>query len=206
MEEQVGHLLSLGINAAAMSSNQTTEESCAAIGNLYNSNARPKLLYVTPERMVKSGGLATALKFLQSKNLLSRFVIDESHCVSEWGHDFRPQYRELNKLKINFPTVPITALTATATPQIIEDIINTLKLNVESSKFIFSFDRPNLYYEVRKKNKSCVNDIATFINEKKNDCGIIYCQSRKECERLCDELALLVGDTQITYYHAGISI
>ena len=134
---------------------------------------------------------------------LSRIIIDEAHCVSEWGHDFRPDYKMLGALKSKLPGVQIMALTATATPRVRRDIRNILQIN-EAYTFMQSFNRPNLRYEVRKKEKKkSAENIATFIKENyPGETGIIYCLSKNRCE----EMAAKMQDFKIKAlpYHAGL--
>lgn len=149
-----------------------------------------KLFYVTPEMLVKSSQFQTALERLLAGGKLARFVIDEAHCVSQWGHDFRPDYKELGFLKTRFPGVPMISLTATATFRVQMDIIQNLKMP-DCLKFTQSFNRPNLRYSVLKKSKSVELDLVSFINTYySGKCGIIYCFSKKECELMASNLSV----------------
>ena len=162
------------IEAAAFSAD--FEASRGVMANLLSGNL--KLLYVTPEKFSKSKYFLSQLQRLNASNKINRFIIDEAHCLSNWGHDFRPDYLELRQLKQLFPNVPIMALTATATLTVQDDVIKVLSLN-SPVRFQQSFNRVNLRYELRKKNNNTLDDIVNIIsNSFKNQCGIVYCQSR----------------------------
>ena len=156
-----------------------------------------KILFVAPESLVKP----SLINFLKSVKI-SFLAIDEAHCISEWGHDFRPEYRNIRKVidKINH-NIPIIALTATATPKVQEDILKNLKIK-DAKIFKTSFNRPNLYYEVRKKSKDVIVEIVKFIKKNKSKSGIIYCLSRKKVEELTKTLK--VNDIKAVPYHAGL--
>ena len=156
-----------------------------------------KILFVAPESLVKP----SLINFLKSVKI-SFLAIDEAHCISEWGHDFRPEYRNIRKVidKINHD-IPIIALTATATPKVQEDILKNLKIK-DAKIFKASFNRPNLYYEVRKKSKDVIVEIVKFIKKNKSKSGIIYCLSRKKVEELTKTLK--VNDIKAVPYHAGL--
>ncbi|CAH2982006.1 unnamed protein product [Chilo suppressalis] len=202
--DQVNKLLSLDIPAAQLSG----DVSAAAADEVYHklSMREPllKLLYVTPEKISNSPKFQTMLDTLYSRGKIARFVIDEAHCVSQWGHDFRPDYKRLFLLRTRFPFTNIMALTATATPRVRMDILHQLKVT-ECKWFLSSFNRPNLIYRImEKKPKSINQDIATIIKEKFfRDSGIVYCLSRKECDALAKDLRK-VG-IQAAAYHAGLS-
>ena len=156
-----------------------------------------KLLYVAPESLAKEN----YIEFL-SKSEISFLAIDEAHCISEWGHDFRPDYRNLketiNKIQKN---IPIVALTATATPKVKDDIMKNLEIN-NSPLFKSSFNRPNLFYEVRNKTNDIDKDIIKFINKRLGKSGIIYCLSRKSVNELSEFLK--VNNINALPYHAGL--
>ena len=118
---------------------------------------------------------------------LSFVAIDEAHCISEWGHDFRPEYRNLRNIIRKLGDVPIIGLTATATPKVQEDILKNLEI-ANANTFKASFNRPNLYYEIRPKTKNVESDIIRFINQHKGKSGIIYCLSRKKVEEIAQVL------------------
>ena len=155
-----------------------------------------KLLYVAPESLTKEEYVA----FLQSVPI-SFVAIDEAHCISEWGHDFRPEYRNLKNIIKQLGQVPIIGLTATATPKVQEDILKNLDMS-DASTFKASFNRPNLYYEVRTKTKNIESDIIRFIKQHKGKSGIIYCLSRKKVESIAE--VLQVNGISAVPYHAGL--
>ncbi|MDR7208927.1 DNA helicase RecQ [Flavobacterium piscis] len=155
-----------------------------------------KLLYVAPESLTKEEYVA----FLQSVPI-SFVAIDEAHCISEWGHDFRPEYRNLKNIIKQLGTVPIIGLTATATPKVQEDILKNLDMS-DANTFKASFNRPNLYYEVRTKTKNIESDIIRFIKQHKGKSGIIYCLSRKKVESIAE--VLQVNGISAVPYHAGL--
>ena len=171
----------------------------AEIDNVKNDilNNKTKILFVAPESLVR----LDLIKFLKSVKI-SFLAIDEAHCISEWGHDFRPEYRNIRKAidQIN-KTIPIIALTATATPKVQLDILKNLKIK-DSKIFKASFNRPNLYYEVRKKTSDVIFDIVKFVKNNKSKSGIIYCLSRKKVEELTK--ILNVNDISAVPYHAGL--
>src|SRR3990170_6051014 len=140
------------------------------------------------------------LQFIQGLKV-SLFAIDESHCISEWGHDFRPEYRQLKMLKDKFPDVPLIALTATATPVVQKDIISQLRLR-DSKVFTASFNRKNLYYQIRPKDNP-FRQILQYLEERKKESGIIYCQSRKSVEELAERLQ--TKGYRALPYHAGLT-
>ena len=155
-----------------------------------------KLLYVAPESLTKE----EYVNFL--KNVIISFVaIDEAHCSSEWGHDFRPEYRNLKHIIKQLGDVPIIGLTATATPKVQEDILKNLDMT-DATTFKASFNRPNLYYEVRTKTKNIESDIIRFIKQHKGKSGIIYCLSRKKVEAIAE--VLQVNGISAVPYHAGL--
>ncbi len=212
MKDQVDGLLADGIPAVFINSSLSYEEIAKRRRDLC-SNAI-KILYIAPERLV----MPEFLQFLQGLKV-SLFAIDESHCISEWGHDFRPEYRQLKTLKEKFPDVPVMALTATATPRVQEDIISHLRLP-ECRVFKASFNRKNLYYQIRPKEHpyhqilqyletrravlfSLRSMQAMPLSEAKNDSGIIYCQSRKTADSLA--ASLQSDGYRALPYHAGLT-
>ncbi len=155
-----------------------------------------KLLYVAPESLTKE----EYVTFLQTVPI-SFVAIDEAHCISEWGHDFRPEYRNLKNIIKQLGDVPVIGLTATATPKVQEDILKNLDMS-DATTFKASFNRPNLYYEVRTKTKNIESDIIRFIKQHKGKSGIIYCLSRKKVEAIAE--VLQVNGISAVPYHAGL--
>jgi ATP-dependent DNA helicase RecQ len=160
-----------------------------------------KLLYVAPERLV-SGNFLSFLKQVEQTVGLSLIAVDEAHCVSEWGHDFRPEYRQLGQLRDRFPQVPMMALTATATERVRQDILEQLQLS-DPYIHIASFNRPNLYYEVRQKTKTSFGELVQLLREKPDEPVIIYCQSRKSVDELSESLRN--QGIRALPYHAGMT-
>ncbi|HSH64459.1 MAG TPA: RecQ family ATP-dependent DNA helicase, partial [Bacteroidia bacterium] len=154
-----------------------------------------KLLYVAPESLTKEENV----EFLKSFKI-SFFAIDEAHCISEWGHDFRPEYRRLRSIIEAIDRVPIIALTATATPKVQEDIQKNLGMT-EAKVFKASFNRDNLYYEIRPK-KDVKKEIIRFVRQHQGKSGIIYCLSRKKVEEIAE--LLQVNGVKALPYHAGL--
>ncbi|XP_018651068.1 putative blooms syndrome DNA helicase [Schistosoma mansoni] len=202
--DQVTKLQSLGVPAAHLTGEASLSETDQVYTALHMANLRLKLLYVTPEKIAASDKLKGCLEQLYKRKRLDRFVIDEAHCVSQWGHDFRPDYRNLNILRINFPDVPMMAMTATATPKVRRDILLQLKMT-NTKWFIQSFNRANLRFEVRpKKLKNCTKEIIDVIrNEFPKRSGIVYCLSRRECDVVAEELK--AAGLQASAYHAGMT-
>ncbi|MEC8684010.1 MAG: ATP-dependent DNA helicase RecQ, partial [Bacteroidota bacterium] len=161
------------------------------------TNGVTKLLYVAPESLTKEENV----EFLRSQKI-SFVAIDEAHCISEWGHDFRPEYRNLRQIiKRIGDDIPIIAVTATATPKVQEDIMKNLGMS-GSNAFKASFNRPNLYYEIRPKTKNVDADIIRFVKQNQGKSGIIYCLSRKRVEELAQ--VLQVNGISAVPYHAGL--
>ncbi len=200
MKDQVDGLEANGIAAACMNSTQSAREN-RDVKTAFLEN-RLKILYVAPERLMMPGTLA-----LLKKGKVSLLAIDEAHCISEWGHDFRPEYRKLKLLrdsKTGFPEIPIIALTATATERVREDIISQLNLHLSPEKgpYVASFNRKNLYYEIRPK-KETFSEITDYLRRHRGEAGIIYCQSRNSVETLTKKLT--VAGFRALPYHAGLS-
>ncbi|XP_067935210.1 recQ-like DNA helicase BLM isoform X2 [Watersipora subatra] len=200
--DQVEKLTSLDIPAASLTGD-CLGAADAVYNKLYLQYPECKLLYVCPEKVMQSNKFMTAMEHLNRRKMLSRIVIDEAHCVSQWGHDFRPDYKKLKTLREKFPDVPMMALTATATPRVRKDVLHQLQLR-DPKWFVQSFNRMNLKYAVLpKKGKSCVADIQNLIISKfRGQSGIVYCLSRKECDNVAQQLRS--GGVQADAYHAGL--
>ena len=159
-------------------------------------NGVTKLLYVAPESLTKESNI----EFLKSVKI-SFYAVDEAHCISEWGHDFRPEYRKIRPIINEIGTAPVIALTATATEKVATDIMKNLGIT-DADKFKSSFNRPNLYYEIRPKTKDIDRDIIKFIKQGPDCSGIIYCLSRKKVEELAE--VLRTNNIKAEAYHAGM--
>ena len=196
MKDQVEGLIANGIPAASLNSMMSDSEQ-QQVKQLC-IQGKIKLLYISPERVK-----AEADWFLPRLDI-SLIAIDEAHCISHWGHDFRPEYTQLAILKERFPNVPVIALTATADKVTRTDIIEQLRLN-NPQVFISSFDRPNLSLTVRRglNKKEKIKSIVHFIRQHRDQCGIIYCMKRSDTEMLVEELSLF--QIKATAYHAGLS-
>ena len=197
MHDQVGALLEAGVAAAFLNSTQTYEESSQLEAQLLANKLT--LLYAAPER-INTPRMKSLLASLHERGLLSLFAIDEAHCVSQWGHDFRPEYRSLSLLHETFPDVPRMALTATADALTRRDMIERLKLE-DAREFVSSFDRPNIRYTIVEK-LDATRQLLRFIQtEHAGEAGIVYCQSRKRVE----EIAAMLEEAGVKAmaYHAG---
>ena len=196
MKDQVDALQANGIAAEAMNSNNDEHVNRAIRERCQQGEL--KILYISPERLLGE------IPWLQQYVHVSMFAIDEAHCVSQWGHDFRPEYTQLGTLKDSFPRIPILALTATADKTTKADIIEQLRLS-EPRVFISSFDRPNLSLDVRKayRKRDRIRTILEIIARHKNESGIIYCLSRKGTEEMAAELKQYGISAGL--YHAGLS-
>ena len=195
MKNQVDQLNAFGINAQFLNSTLNKAEINRVKKDALNGTL--KLLYIAPESLTKEENL----DFLQ-KVKLSFVAVDEAHCISEWGHDFRPEYRRIRGIidSVN-PNIPVIALTATATPKVQQDIVKNLQME-EALLFKTSFNRKNLYYEVRPKGADVNKQLIKFIKNNKGKSGIIYCLSRKTVEEVAN--VLIVNDIKALPYHAGL--
>ncbi|MCZ2356272.1 MAG: DNA helicase RecQ [Bacteroidia bacterium] len=193
MKNQVDQMQALGIEAGFLNSTMSKSEYELVKEKVISRQL--KLLYVAPESLVKE----EFVEFLRQADI-SFVAVDEAHCISEWGHDFRPEYRRIRSIINIVKRVPIIALTATATPKVQQDIVNNLSLE-NSETFISSFNRPNLYYEIRPK-RDPVTDIIRYIKSNHNKSGIIYCLSRRKVEELSE--ILTVNGIKAAPYHAGL--
>lgn len=194
MKDQVDALRQNGVQAAFLNSTQSSEEQNSVMWRLKAGEL--KLLYVAPERLIGEGRFIDFLKRIK----VALIAIDEAHCISQWGHDFRPEYLALGTLKSALPGVPVVALTATADKLTKDDIINKLKLQAYKV-FEHSFNRPNIFYQVLPK-KRHVDQIIQYLNAHKDDSGIIYCLSRNGTEALAEDLR--AAGFNAAAYHAGL--
>lgn len=192
MEDQVAALKTQGIRAAYYNSSLSSDESRQVLAQLHNEQL--DLLYIAPERLVSSA-------FLERLRdcTIALFAIDEAHCISQWGHDFRPEYAELGQLKAYFPDIPVIALTATADQQTRQDIIK--KLNYQPKSYVASFNRPNIHYRVLMKDNP-FKQLGRFLGSQEGQAGIIYCGTRSAVDKLAEKLK--EQDLSAEAYHAGL--
>ncbi|XP_022154639.1 ATP-dependent DNA helicase Q-like 3 isoform X3 [Momordica charantia] len=202
MENQVMALKEKGISAEYLSSTQSTQAKNKIHEDLDSGKPTIRLLYVTPELIATSGFMAKLTK-IYSRGLLNLIAIDEAHCISTWGHDFRPSYRKLSSLRSRLPHVPILALTATAVPKVQKDVIVSLGLQ-NPLVLKSSFNRPNIYYEVRFKDllDDPLADLSNQLKSSGDVCAIIYCLERATCDQLAANLTK--NDISCAAYHAGL--
>lgn len=196
MKDQVEALQNNGIIARAL--NSTNDETSNANIRFECRQGRVKLLYISPERLL------TEINYLLKDIRISLFAIDEAHCISQWGHDFRPEYTQLKTLREQFPQIPVVALTATADKITRQDIVKQLAMR-DPQIFISSFDRPNLSLDVKRgyQQKEKIRTIVDFISRHAGESGIIYCMSRNTTEKVAE---ILEGyGISTTVYHAGLS-
>ncbi|MCX6890990.1 MAG: DNA helicase RecQ [Verrucomicrobia bacterium] len=194
MKDQVDALQASGVPATFLNSSLPAGEARARLRGLHQGEYR--LLYAAPERLMLSGVMSDLQRW--NVNLLA---IDEAHCISEWGHDFRPEYRQLAGLRQLFPKVPMMALTATATDRVRQDIVALLQLR-EPCCYVASFNRPNLTYRVFAKNKP-YEQLLDFLRKRPRESGIVYCQSRKSTESVAERLN--EAGVKARPYHAGLT-
>jgi ATP-dependent DNA helicase RecQ len=195
MKDQVDALRNNGVEAEFINSSQTGREQAEIFQKV--KSGQTKLLYVAPERLLQQGDLF--IDFLRNINV-ALFAIDEAHCISSWGHDFRPEYIQLGKLKRIFPEIPVIALTATADKLVRKDIFERLSIS-DAELFISSFNRPNIHYRIEPKRNS-YNQLLDYLESKRDESGIIYCLSRGSTEKLSADLK--AEGFSVLPYHAGL--
>ncbi len=193
MKDQVDALQTSGIEATFLNSSLDRHEAVTRLQGLNRGQYR--MLYVAPERLMLDTFLERSLNWN-----ITQIAIDEAHCISEWGHDFRPEYRELKKLRRHMPDVPIMALTATATERVRKDVVEQLHLH-DARRYVASFNRPNLTYRVVPKS-SPYDQVLAFIRGRPNESGIVYCASRKTADSLAAKLN--ADGIKAKPYHAGL--
>jgi ATP-dependent DNA helicase RecQ len=198
MQDQVRLLQDNGIEATFINSSLERAEASRRLGRL--ARGELKLVYVAPERALQAEFETDVLPRLQATHGISALVVDEAHCVSDWGHDFRPEYRQLHRLRTRFPEVPIAAFTATATERVRQDIVQQLALR-KPSIHVASFNRPNLLYAVRTKTRTTYEEVLDLAR-REGGAGIIYCLSRKRVDEVAERLQ--ADGIRALPYHAGL--
>jgi ATP-dependent DNA helicase RecQ len=198
MQDQIRLLQDNGIGATALNSSVDAAENHQRVAALLRGEFR--LVYLAPERLLSADFLNNVLPALQAGIGVNALVIDEAHCVSEWGHDFRPEYRQISSVRRRYPEIPVLAFTATATPRVRSDILQQLTLR-EPAIHVASFNRPNLYYAVRPKDKRTYNELLARARADDHT-GIVYCLSRKRVDELTAKLR--EDGVSALSYHAGL--
>ncbi|EDO06502.1 ATP-dependent DNA helicase RecQ family protein [Babesia bovis T2Bo] len=206
IQDQIKRLNTLGIPCNALVGEISYSDREVVFEDIRSRGEGSCVLFVTPERITTSKAVLQVFRNLESQNRLSRFVIDEAHCVSEWGNDFRPDYKAMGLFKHEFPNVPVCALTATATPQVVADVCAELRLK-EPTVLKSNFNRPNLRYEVLPKDRNwdkSLTQLVQLINSRfKGLCGIVYCLSCNEVERVTEALGTSM---KVAPYHAQMNM
>ena len=203
IQDQTTYLQGCGINVLFLNSENSINLNYEKLFHSENEEDLCKMIFLTPEKIAKSNKTMNLLYQLNNDNLLLRCVVDEAHCVSQWGREFRSDYLNLKILKQKFPNLPILALTATAPNKIRDDVINQLGMK-NTIFFRSSYNRKNLYIEIRKKTKGFINEIAKFINEKHpKETGLIYCSTKKTCEQVAKDLKNKYK-IKCDFYHASL--
>ncbi|MCB0853504.1 MAG: ATP-dependent DNA helicase RecQ, partial [Bacteroidetes bacterium] len=196
MKNQVDQLQALGIEAGFLNSSMSRGDYEAVKQKVLSRTL--KLLYVAPESLVKE----EFIDFLRQANV-SFIAVDEAHCISEWGHDFRPEYRRIKEMIAQLGSVPVIALTATATPKVRQDIMQNLGIE-GANIYLTSFNRENLYYEIRPKvnNTHATTEVIKYIKQNQGKSGIVYCLSRRKVEENAE--ILNINGIKAVPYHAGL--
>ncbi|UKJ89747.1 DNA helicase [Theileria orientalis] len=205
VDDQMHSLKAHGIEAQTLNSKTSMPEYRAISKSLTDKHRKylnGSILFITPEKFDKSKSVLSLLKTMYEMDRLKLFVIDEAHCVSQWGHSFRKDYRKLGNLKNNFPTVPILAVTATATPDVIVDITGVLKMR-KCVTLITTINRPNLWLEVREKKKNYMEEVVQILTST-TGCGIVYCLTTSDCEKAAQKIAS--HGISVTVYHAKMEL
>ena len=203
IQDQTSFLQGSGINVLFLNSENTINLNYDNLFHSENEEDMCKMIFLTPEKIAKSNKTMNLLHQLYNEGLLARCVVDEAHCVSKWGREFRSDYLNLKILKQKFPKLPILALTATAPNLIRDDVINQLGMK-DTVFFKSSYNRKNLYIEIRKKTKGFISEIASYIKEKHpRETGLIYCTTKKNCETIAKELKNK-HKIKCDFYHASL--
>ena len=203
IQDQTTYLQGCGVNVLFLNSENTINLNYEQLFHSENEEDLCKMIFLTPEKIAKSNKTMNLLYQLNNEGLLLRCVVDEAHCVSQWGREFRSDYLNLKILKQKFPKLPILALTATAPNRIRDDVINQLGMK-NTVFFRSSYNRKNLFIEIRKKTKGFINEIANYIKEKHpNETGLIYCATKKNCEQIAKDLKTK-HKIKCDFYHASL--